>query len=139
MKSAVICLCVIFPLICVAFSTIAALTLVMSGRPSLNFHQVPEHESDDKNEHTSFIPDPTPTLKPRTAKYTRLNPTFSPNSSRAHAYFHESVPSPVRAPPPPPPTWDDNPVYVGDNLATPINLAYQHHCDTVDVKLNPHA
>lgn len=102
--------------------------LVMSKK--LNFHHVPAHFADHEDDEARTTRGPAPILNPRNAKHTRLNHDISPN---ARSYYHEYVPSPAKVPLEPQ-LWDNSPA---DDMAPPIDTAYIHHCDTVDVEPNP--
>lgn len=103
----------------------------MPRRGQLNFHHIPDHVSDGEDENEASNIGPAPVPKVRTAKHTLLNGNVSTRS-----YYHESLPSPSKVPPPVPQVWDDS---FGNDTGGPIDDAYQHHRDTVDVDPNPRA
>ncbi|KAF7971367.1 hypothetical protein HWV62_21322 [Athelia sp. TMB] len=112
----------------------------MSKRAQLNFHSIPEHDSDDKDEDDagpSTSRGPAPLLKPR-AKHTRLTADSNVNSQTARTHYHEPMPSPAKAPPAPPPIWDETPATF-DDASPHIDAAYTHHLDTVDLEPNSRA
>lgn len=109
----------------------------MSRRGQLNFHHVPDHVSDDDDNVNPTIPGPAPILKPRAAKHTRLNHTLPSSTRDTRSYFYTPVPSPAKAPPEPQ-VWDDDVAFDNDT-GGPVDIAYQHHRDTVDVEPNPRA
>lgn len=111
----------------------------MSGHAQLNFHQVPEHVSDDEDG-TSFISShgPAPVPMPRVAKHTRLTVDGSAPTYSLRTHYHDQVPSPVKVlqPPEPQQVWDNN-YALDDGSGPPVDAAYVHHLGTVDLEPNP--